>query len=130
MDRRTFNKLLGTATLGGVAPGFDGVAQARSIDSAGDVKFSTQWPQQVYRRLLVDTHIPDWDPLFLSRFDSAEYVDTISRAVRVLPPSGQNVTGIYQVPDRRAVKFETAGAYKEFRLEPFEMFTMLLVEYE
>ena len=50
--------------------------------------------------------------------------------VRVLPPSRQNVTGVYQMPHRKAVKFERAGAYKQFRLEPFEMFTMLLVEYK
>jgi hypothetical protein len=30
--------------------------------------------------LLVDTHIPDWDPRLLSEFDSADYVDTIARA--------------------------------------------------
>src|ERR1019366_3749607 len=80
MDRRTFNKLLSTATLGGVTTGLDGAAQTHSIDSASEVKFSTEWPRQVYRRLLVDTHIPDWDPLFLSRFDTAQYVDTIARA--------------------------------------------------
>jgi len=28
------------------------------------------------------------------------------------------------------VKFESAGAYQQFTLEPFDMFTMLLVEYE
>ena len=81
MNRRTFNKILsGAATLGGVTPGVGGIAQAHSIDSAGDVKFATKWPGQVYRRLLIDTHIPDWDPLFLSRFDTAEYVDIIARA--------------------------------------------------
>ena len=27
--------------------------------------------QQSYRRMLVDMHIPDWDPAFLSRYDPA-----------------------------------------------------------
>ena len=81
MNRRTFNKILsGAATLAGVTPGVGGMPQAHPIDSAGDVKFATKWPGQVYRRLLIDTHIPDWDPLFLSRFDTAEYVDTVARA--------------------------------------------------
>jgi hypothetical protein len=39
-----------------------------------------KWPDQVYRRLLVDTHVPDWDPLLLSRFDPADYVATIAGA--------------------------------------------------
>ena len=81
MDRRTFNKLISSATLGSVTPSLNGTASAGPASFADDgVKFSTEWPKQVYRRLLIDTHIPDWDPLFLSRFDTAEYVDTIVRA--------------------------------------------------
>ena len=30
--------------------------------------------------MLVDTHVPDWDPVFLSRLNPAEYVDCIARA--------------------------------------------------
>ena len=33
-----------------------------------------QWFQRGYRRMLVDMHIPDWDPAFLSRYDPAEMV--------------------------------------------------------
>ena len=80
MNRRTFNKLLSGATVGTIAPALQGGARAYPVDSAGDVQFATKWPGQVYRRLLIDTHVPDWDPLFLSRFDTAEYVDTIARA--------------------------------------------------
>jgi len=40
----------------------------------------SKWPDQVFRRLLVDTHVPDWDPVFLSRLDPVEYVDCIARA--------------------------------------------------
>lgn len=32
------------------------------------------WYQRGYRRMLVDMHIPDWDPAFLSKFDPAEMV--------------------------------------------------------
>jgi len=81
MDRRTFNKIISTATIG-ITPNLKGIAQAHPGTMPRDdgVKFSSKWPEQVYRRLLVDTHIPDWDPLFLSRFDTAEYVDIIARA--------------------------------------------------
>ena len=40
----------------------------------------TRWPDQVYRRLLVDMHVPDWHPDLLSRFDPVDYVETIARA--------------------------------------------------
>jgi len=33
-----------------------------------------KWFQRGYRRMLVDMHIPDWDPEFLSRYDPAEMV--------------------------------------------------------
>jgi hypothetical protein len=54
----------------------------------------------------------------------------VGAVVRVQPPSRRTVKGIYQLPERKAVKFESAGAYQQFKLEPFDMFTMLLVEYE
>lgn len=38
------------------------------------------WPKGVYRRLLVDMHVPDWDPHLLAKFDAVEYVDTIAEA--------------------------------------------------
>jgi hypothetical protein len=81
MDRRTFDKLISTAALGSETHGAKALAEAQPGPSfANDgVKFTTEWPGQVYRRLLIDTHIPDWDPLFLTRFDTAEYVDTIVR---------------------------------------------------
>ena len=63
MNRRTFNKLISSATLGSVTPGLNGTASASPASFTDDgVKFSTKWPDQVYRRLLVDMHIPDWDP--------------------------------------------------------------------
>ncbi len=37
-----------------------------------------KWPGETYRRLLVDTHVPDWDDL-LANFDAADYVGTIAR---------------------------------------------------
>jgi hypothetical protein len=36
--------------------------------------------QQSYRRMLVDMHIPDWDPAFLSRYDPAAMAEQFARA--------------------------------------------------
>jgi hypothetical protein len=38
-----------------------------------------EWPSTTYRRLLIDTHVPDWDSL-LTDFNAAEYVSTVSSA--------------------------------------------------
>lgn len=54
----------------------------------------------------------------------------LGATVRVQTPAGRTVKGVYQLPDRKAVKFETKGAYQQFQLEPFDMFTMLMMEYE
>ena len=35
--------------------------------------------QQGYRRMLLDMHVPDWDPAFLSRFDPARLADLYRR---------------------------------------------------
>jgi len=35
------------------------------------------WYQRCYRRLLVDMHIPDWNPQFLSKLNAREYCATI-----------------------------------------------------
>jgi hypothetical protein len=82
MDRRTFNKLISGAAIGSQAPAATTFTQAHP--GAGftedGITFSTEWPKQVYRRLLIDAHVPDWDPRFLSQFDTAKYVDTIARA--------------------------------------------------
>jgi hypothetical protein len=39
-----------------------------------------KWPTETYRRLIVDMHVPDWDPVLLSRFDPEDYVRTIAAA--------------------------------------------------
>ena len=54
----------------------------------------------------------------------------VGATVRVQPPAGRTVKSVSKLPERKAVKFETSGAYQQFHLEPFDMFAMLLVEYE
>ena len=39
-----------------------------------------EWPSRTYRRLLVDTHVPDWDDRLLASFDPVDYVSTIAGA--------------------------------------------------
>jgi hypothetical protein len=41
---------------------------------------SQRWHQRRYRANLVDMHIPDWHPEFLSRFDSKAYADLLQQA--------------------------------------------------
>jgi hypothetical protein len=36
---------------------------------------------------------------------------------------------VYRVPDRQPLGYEASGDYTQVRLEPFQMFTMLMVEY-
>lgn len=38
------------------------------------------WYQKTYRRILIDTHIPDWDQAFLSKYDPAEMAKNYDRA--------------------------------------------------
>jgi hypothetical protein len=39
---------------------------------------TAEWPSRTFRRLLIDTHIPDWDDHLLADFDAAEYVKTVA----------------------------------------------------
>ncbi len=37
------------------------------------------WHERSFRRFLVDIHIPDWDPRFLSKLDPRKFVDTLAK---------------------------------------------------
>ncbi len=91
MDRRSFSKSLGLGAIASLMPGAhgqqsEGSQPAGPTDSAvtGTPYFTAQlparpvaWPTHTFRRLLVDTHIPDWDHL-LADFDATEYVKTVA----------------------------------------------------
>jgi hypothetical protein len=49
-------------------------------DTPSSAALPVAWPQGAFRRLLVDTHVPDWDPRLLASFDAAQYVATIAGA--------------------------------------------------
>ena len=79
MDRRTFNKLIGAGAIG-ISANPQLQARIQQTSAPENATRPSKWPDQVFRRLLVDTHVPDWDPVFLSRLDPVEYVDCIARA--------------------------------------------------
>jgi len=78
MDRRTFNKLMGMGAVGSMG-GWPQL-QAQQAPAAGAATRLPKWPDETYRRLLIDTHIPDWDPALLAKFDAVDYVNTIASA--------------------------------------------------
>lgn len=77
MNRRTFEKTL-AAGFAGLLPGRAAEAEAGQI--ATQPQGAAAWPNDAYRRILVDTHVPDWDERLLSRFDASRYVTTIAQA--------------------------------------------------
>jgi hypothetical protein len=93
MNRRTFNKSLGLGSLAALMPGAHGqqndgsntsgpknsAVTAKPFVTAQIPARTAAWPSGTFRRLLVDTHIPDWDDL-LTDFDAADYVKTIADA--------------------------------------------------
>ena len=71
MNRRTFNTILGggAMTLAAEAwPKDKAPANPPNVDTQSP---PLKWPDGAYRRLLVDTHVPDWDPHLLADFDAA-----------------------------------------------------------
>ena len=96
MNRRTFNELVGLGVLGSVARPQAGEAQQGA--AAAEIKAPgrrPRWPHQVYRRSLVDMHIPDWDPALLSKFDAADIVKSIADAgFQSVMPYGNSCTGL------------------------------------
>lgn len=78
MNRRTFNEMMGLGALGSFARPH----AVRAVqNSSGEAPTEPpRWPDQIFRRSLVDMHIPDWDPRLLSKFDTEDYARTIAEA--------------------------------------------------
>ena len=53
----------------------------------------------------------------------------VTATVRVQASRGKKVTAVLHVPERKPLKFKTAGAYVQFDLEPFTSLSMALIEY-
>jgi hypothetical protein len=58
-----------------------------------------RWYENAWRRAVIDMHIPDWDPAFLSKFDPDEYVRALvtSRAQSIVLYA-QSHTGLFNYP--------------------------------
>ena len=93
MDRRSFNKLAGLGAVYALSSpaAVDAQQSTPAVapkQNSVDVTHGTapiparpvDWPSQTYRRLLVDTHVPDWDDRLLASFDATDYVSTIANA--------------------------------------------------
>jgi hypothetical protein len=79
----------------------------------------TLFHQAEKRRLPVSLLKMDW------RLTSIE----VGATVRVQVPSSRKASGVLGLPERKEIQFRNAGAYMEFRVEPFETLAMALVEY-
>jgi len=82
MDRRTFNKLASLGAMSALKPDMAMGSQQASIPQATAQipPRKVEWPSQTYRRLLIDTHVPDWDPNLLVNFNAADNVAAIAGA--------------------------------------------------
>jgi hypothetical protein len=81
LNRRAFLATTGTA-IGGVvvatlAP-FPIPATAGSTPAP--LRPGPRWFENAWRRAVIDLHIPDWDPQFLSEFDADRYVEALVRS--------------------------------------------------
>jgi hypothetical protein len=93
LNRRNFNKSLGLGALASLVPSANGKqnnsphtsgVKAAAVEAVPNVTAqvpsrSAEWPTRTFRRLLIDTHVPDWDDL-LTEFDATEYVQTVRGA--------------------------------------------------
>lgn len=91
MNRRSFNKSLGLGAIASLLPSAQGqqnngsqmpgpkdaAVTATPYVTAHFPARHAEWPSRTFRRLLVDTHVPDWDHLFAD-FNAVEYVKTVA----------------------------------------------------
>jgi hypothetical protein len=59
------------------------------------------WYATAYRRAVIDMHIPDWDPAFLSKFDADRYVAMLVRArAQSIVAYAMSHVGLFNYPTR------------------------------
>ena len=73
MDHLTRREFLQTTAVAVTGP-------AMALPPAAAPSDQTPWYKNAYRRAVIDMHIPDWDPKFLSEFNPAEYADMLVRS--------------------------------------------------
>src|SRR4051812_24709587 len=97
--RRTFlcRSLIAAASFS-PAPAFPAFAASEPLrtGAAPDRWFETAW-----RRAVIDMHIPDWDPKFLSEFDPDQYVDALVRSrAQSIVCYAQSHVGLFNYPTK------------------------------
>ncbi|HEV8543109.1 MAG TPA: alpha-L-fucosidase, partial [Verrucomicrobiae bacterium] len=97
-DRRQF--IAKTIFSGiGIAVGFsrsEALYARESVLSPG-----SKWYEHAWRRAVIDMHIPDWDPKFLSEFDPDEYVDALVRScAQSIVCYAQSHAGLFNYPTK------------------------------
>ena len=75
-NRRQF---LDTAALATLTLPIVGSTQVGGATPA-DATQTGKWYESAYRRAVIDMHIPDWDPTFLSKFDPDKYADMLVKS--------------------------------------------------
>jgi hypothetical protein len=101
MNRREFLAKTGTAL------GVCAAAALPRLPAAGETNAPTigqpgrRWFKTAWRRAVIDMHIPDWDPKFLSEFDVDRYVEALvrSRAQSIVCYAHSHV-GLFNYPTR------------------------------
>lgn len=77
MNRREFNLL---ATAGVISAALHPAHGLATGVADGGAEGLPAWPGAAYRRLLMDTHVPDWDSAFLASYDPVDYVRSAADA--------------------------------------------------
>jgi hypothetical protein len=104
MTRRRFLTATGTVVSGLVATALPPVALAAHTgprSASPDVRPGSRWFENAWRRAVIDMHIPDWDPRFLSEFDADRYVEALvqSRAQSIVCCAHSHV-GLFNYPTK------------------------------
>ncbi len=75
MNRRQFLAVGSLSAMAASVPLFDSMSVAQPSVAQGE-----KWYEHAYRRAVIDMHIPDWDPAFLSQFDPEQYADMLVKS--------------------------------------------------
>lgn len=70
-------------------------------EHAGRASKPAHWFESAWRRAVIDMHIPDWDPAFLSKFDPDQYVDALVRSrAQSIVCYAQSHVGLFNYPTK------------------------------
>ncbi|MBK9138494.1 MAG: beta-galactosidase [Verrucomicrobia bacterium] len=104
VTRRDFIAATGLAASGWIANALPPLvlsADAKAGRAPEASRPGPRWFETAWRRAVIDMHIPDWDPKFLSEFDPEEYVRALvtSRAQSVVCYAQSHV-GLFNYPTK------------------------------